>query len=417
LVTQARTSRLRHAVGQHAAGQPASNRPTRSSGDLPPIDVILRGEWHETKQGPVFVRDEWFPVDHQHGTASLCAVLGTRCEALAHLLGTAHAPHSDAPHPARLAFFDIETTGLSGGTGTWVIMAGLGSHEPDGFRMRQYFLADLAYERAMLHMLAADLARFEGLVTYNGRSFDVPFVQTRMTLARVAFPCASLPHFDLLHTVRRLYRHRLQGCRLAEVERHLLRFERPDDVPGVLIPSLYVDYVRTGRAAPLRAVFRHNAEDVLSLVGVLAACARLLSTDDLDPDDAIAAARWWERDGDSERAASLYRSALPWLDGGDDWAWVAGRHARLCKRLGLRAEAVPLWERLWADGDAASGLELAKHHEHRRRDPAAALHVVQRLLSAAAGQDADALEVRLARLQRKIARRSTAAGFARTTDR
>jgi uncharacterized protein YprB with RNaseH-like and TPR domain len=126
--------------------------------------------------------------------------------------------------------------------------------------MRQYFLADIACERAMLAMLAADLARFEGIVTYNGRAFDVPFVETRLTLARIASPCGALAHFDLLHAVRRLYKHRMPGCRLAEAERKLLRIDRPDDVPGAIIPALYFDYVRAGRAGPLRGVFRHNAD-------------------------------------------------------------------------------------------------------------------------------------------------------------
>ena len=161
--------------------------------------------------------------------------------------------------------------------------------------MRQYFLADLAHEQAMLAMLAADTARFDGLVTYNGRSFDVPFVETRLTLARLPSPYAPLAHFNLLHPVRRLYKHRMPGCRLAEAERRLLKLDRPDDVPGWLIPQLYFDYLRAGRASPLRGVFRHNAEDVLSLVGILASLAKLLSSDDTDADDAVAVARWWER--------------------------------------------------------------------------------------------------------------------------
>jgi hypothetical protein len=271
--------------------------------------------------------------------------------------------------------------------------------------MRQYFLADLAYERAMLTMLADDLERFDGLVTYNGRSFDMPFVQSRMTLARVPYSGAAAAHVDLLHVVRRLFRHRMPGCRLADAERELLRIVRSDDVPGALIPPLYFDYVRAGRASPLRAVFRHNSEDVLSLVGVLAACARLLSTDDLDPDDAIAAARWWEAVRERERAAALYRQALPWLEGGDDWAWVAARHARLCKRTGRRDEAVPLWLRLWKEeGDAAAGLELAKHYEHRERNYAVAARLTTALLAGASASDAAPLEARKARLERKLAR-------------
>ena len=134
----------------------------------------------------------------------------------------------------------------------------------------------------------------------------------------------------------------MPGCRLAEAERRLLKLERPDDVPGWLIPQLYFDYLRAGRASPLRGVFRHNAEDVLSLVGILASLAKLLSSDDIDPEDAVAVARWWERANDPDRAAVLYRGALPWLEGGDDWAWAAARHAALCKRSGERIEAVEL---------------------------------------------------------------------------
>jgi hypothetical protein len=373
--------------------------------EMPPIAQILRGDWHDTLHGPVFVRDEWFPLDHLHGALPLRSALDAAPEALRLLLGTAAAPH-----PSRLAFFDIETTGLSGGTGTYVVLAGLGTYEetepgcPPAFRMRQYFLADLAHEQAMLSMLAADTARFDGLVTYNGRSFDVPFVETRLTLARVPSPYPRLAHFDLLHPVRRLYRHRMPGCRLAEAERRLLKIERADDVPGWLIPQLYFDYLRAGRASPLRGVFRHNAEDVLSLVGVLAALATLLSSTDMDPDDAVAVARWWERAADPLRAANLYRGALPWLEGGEDWAWAAARHAALCKRTGDRPEAVALWNRLWAQDDRPAGLELAKHLEHHARDLSAAEEVTSALLIRAPAPERIALEQRLTRLRRKRTR-------------
>jgi hypothetical protein len=268
--------------------------------------------------------------------------------------------------------------------------------------MRQYFLADIAHERAMLAMLAADLRRFDGLVTYNGRAFDVPFVETRLTMARLRSPCDGMPHFDLLHPVRRLYRHRMPGCRLADAERRLLRIERPDDVPGWLIPSLYFDYLRAGRASPLRGVFRHNAEDVLSLVGVLASLGRLLSGAPLDPEDGAAVARWWEHAGEPHRAMRLYREALPWLEGDDDWTWAASRHAALCKRFGHREEAAGLWRSLWAQGDAAAGVELAMHLEHYARDLAPAEDVTLALLREARGAERAALEHRLARLRRKL---------------
>jgi uncharacterized protein YprB with RNaseH-like and TPR domain len=363
---------------------------------------MLRADWHDTTKGPVFVRDDWFPLDHPHGNATLGCALDIDATTLS-LLATG----GDVPHASRLAFFDIETTGLSGGTGTYMVLAGVGSYEtagpgdPPAFRMRQYFLADIAHEHAMLDMLSSDLARFDGIVTYNGRAFDVPFVETRLALARLRSPVARMPHLDLLHPLRRLYKHRMPACRLSDAERRILRIERMDDVPGALIPHIYFDYVRAGRVGALRGVFRHNAEDVLSLVGVLAGLARLIVGEGLDPDDAVAVARWWETRGDETRAAWLYRGALPWLVGGDDWAWAAARHARICRRAGERTEAALLWWKLWESGDRDAGLALAKHLEHHARDYAAALAVAREL---ARDDPSEAIVHRISRLEVRQAR-------------
>jgi uncharacterized protein YprB with RNaseH-like and TPR domain len=394
--------RLRHAVAQHVVA-PATEPPPGPDADL--LRAILRVERHETPAGPVYLRDDWYAPSHQHGALPLEAPLAADPAAVAMILGAGEAPPGH-----RLAYFDIETTGLAGGTGTYVIVAGLGSFEADGYRLRQYFLADVGDERAMLAALADDLARFEGVVTYNGRAFDLPCLEARLTLARLPSPCGRLAHLDLLTAVRRLYRHRMPGCKLSDAERRLLRIERIDDIPGSLIPGMYFDYARAGRVAPLRAVFRHNAEDVLSMAGILARLAGLLAEGDgLEPEDAAAVARWWERAGDERRAMALYRDALPWLVGGEDWAWAAARHARLCRRAGLRDEAVEQWSALWREGDPSAGLELAKHHEHRARDYARAASIVSSLMArcdaaVALGVDQDALEHRLARIRTKAAR-------------
>jgi uncharacterized protein YprB with RNaseH-like and TPR domain len=433
-LTASKVDRLSHAVRVHAAASSPSAPPaTEQRPHDPYLRQTLGIDTLDTPHGPVFVRDDWYAPDHAHGALPLSAALEAPMAALAQLLpaparranvasvpnrGTAAsrrvaaetgcelAERCSTLRPSRLAFFDIETTGLSGGSGTYVVLAGLGSFEPDGFRLRQYFLADVAHERAMLTLLAGDLARFDGIVTYNGRAFDVPVVDARFAMAHVPSPCAALALVDLLHAVRRLYRHRLPGCRLAEAERRLLRIERLDDIPGSLIPSLYFDYVRHGRIAPLRPVFRHNADDVLSLAGILARVVGLLTSDGLDPSDAVAVARWRERMVEPERALPLYRSALPWLEGGEDYAWAATRCARLLRRTGARDEAAAIWSKLWDAGDQASGLELAKHYEHHGRDVAAAEAITLALIAAqrgtaAPGCDLEALELRLARIRRK----------------
>jgi len=385
-----RLERLRAAVRHQ---NPRSAQPPPAS--LPPIREILRGDWHETPHGHAFVREEWLPLDHRHGRIELGAPLAASQRALAALA------RGGSPHPSRLGFFDIETTGLAGGTGTYIILAGLGWFEDGAFRLRQYFLADVGAERAMLALLAQDLGRLGGLVTYNGRAFDVPLTSARFTLTRTPAPLARLAHIDLLHPVRRLYAHRMPGCRLAEAERRLLKLERPDDIPGALIPSLYFDYVRAGRAAPLRAVFAHNADDVLSMAGILAAVARLLEGPEREPEDAVAVARWLEREGDEPAALALYRDALPWLEGGDDWRWAALRYARICRRAGARPEAAALWARLWEAGERDAGLPLAKHLEHHDRDFGAAESVVLALLQRCPPADEPALLRRLERIRRR----------------
>ncbi len=398
--------RLRHAVGATKAAAPVgvSLFKVRTQDELPPLAEILRGEWLDTAHGPVFVRDQWYALEHAHGAHSLGSALSCGDGALSMLLGA-----NDAPSPERYGFFDIETTGLSGGTGTYVVLAALGTFErvvagePPAFRLRQYFLAGLQYEGAMMALIAEDIAGCDALVTYNGRAFDVPVMESRFTLSRVASPCGDLAHFDLLHAVRRLYAHRMPGCKLVDAERRLLRIDRPDDVPGSLIPEIYRDYVTAGRVSRLRGVFRHNAEDVLSLVGILVSLTALLSREEHDPDDAIAVAKWHERTGNGPLAMQMYGDALPWLDGGDDWTWVARRLAILQKKQGRRDDAAKLWERLWSGGDATAGIELAKYLEHHARNLPEAERVVCSL-DQESEQPNQLLSHRLRRIRRKLAR-------------
>jgi uncharacterized protein YprB with RNaseH-like and TPR domain len=362
-----------------------------------PLAEILHGGWRQTEYGPAFVKDINFPLHHVHGNMPLNRVLGQQRDAIHRALCDRKSPPVSS-----LGFFDTETTGLSGGTGTYVFLAGLGSFEKNGFHLRQYFLSSLEDERPMLSALAQDLASLEGVVTYNGRSFDMPVLETRATLARLPMPWKNRPHFDLLRPVRRLYRHRLPSCRLSDAESHILRFQRQGDVPGHLIPALYFDYIRAGRIGPLRGVFRHNADDILSLVGVLASVAALLSQEALEASDAAAVARWWELENEPDRARALYQSALPGLEGGEDWPWAAGRYAMLLKRGGARKEAAPLWHRLWSQGDRGAGIEIAKYLEHEARDLSAAKEVTRTILASCPKTERKKVKHRLERLRRKL---------------
>ncbi|HVR74006.1 MAG TPA: ribonuclease H-like domain-containing protein, partial [Planctomycetota bacterium] len=320
-------------------------------------------------------------------------------EAIAALLGGAPAPDI-----RRLAFLDTETTGLAGGTGTCVFLVGIGTFEEGAFRVRQHFLPAPDRERAMLRLVARELEGTEGLVTYNGRAFDIPALQTRMVIQRLPFGAAALPHFDLLLAMRRLYRNRLPSLRLGEAESRLLGVRRENDIAGHLIPSIYFDWVRAGRLGPLRAVLRHNETDILSLVSILSFAADLFSRPDLDPADLILLARWWEHRDEPVRAEAIYESAVPRLEEGPDWQWAARRYAILLKRSGSRGNAVGLWRRLWARGDIEAGIEVAKYLEHEARDLPAAEEVTSAVLGGAPGPRRAELEHRLSRIRRKLCR-------------
>ena len=194
-----------------------------------------------------------------------------------------------------LLFLDLETTGLAGGAGTYPFLVGCGWFDGAAFRVRQFFLSGFTAEPALLAAVEALAARFSGLVTYNGRSFDVPLLENRFALHRMEGRVTALPHVDLLHPARRLWRSEsaespsgqeasVSGCRLTELEHTLLGHERLGDVPGFEIPSRYFHFVRTGDARPLEAVLEHNRLDLLSLALVTARAAQML-------DDGAAAAR------------------------------------------------------------------------------------------------------------------------------
>jgi tetratricopeptide (TPR) repeat protein len=273
----------------------------------------------------------------------------------------------------------------------------------------------------MLAAVAEVLERCRALVTFNGRRFDLPLLETRLTLSRLPSVAPGLPHLDLLYPARRLYSRRLPSCRLAALECALLGVEREDDVPGWAIPALYFEYVRRGETRPLRAVFKHNALDILSLVVLTAHLGRLWSTLPPDePDDCLALARWEESAGRTLEAITLYEAALgTGLDGGLR-TYARRRLARLCRRQGRWEDAARLWQEEAGDGGPAGQrlealVELAKLEEHRRRDYTAAEALTQRALSllevlsirdGASGMclvQREALEHRLWRLRRRLA--------------
>jgi uncharacterized protein YprB with RNaseH-like and TPR domain len=371
-----------------------------------PAERVLGGEIVDTGDGALLVVRREYPLAHRHGRWALDGVLRAPLPLLSRLART----EAEIAVAEGLLFLDTETTGLAGGTGTYAFLVGAGWIDADRFVVTQYFMRDLDEEPALLAALAPVLARASAVVTFNGSGFDLPLLETRFVLARRRWPSA-LPHLDLLRPARRVWTACFEDCRLSTLERAVLGLAREDDVPGALIPALYFEYLRRRRAAPLARVFAHNRDDVLSLAALLGWFGAALAA---PPGDALAPAEWaglgrlWEP-ADLERALACYRLALDAGLAGEGAHWVRLRLAWWEKRAARWEAACALWEAAAHQPifDPRPWEELAKFHEHRRRDYFAARTIVETALTraSAAGSPArvvEALSYRLTRLARRV---------------
>lgn len=369
---------------------------------------LLGGIAQETEQGTVLVVRHRFELAYRHGHQPLgeARELGPRSLAL---LTRMEGP---VPDGRRLLYLDAETTGLAGGTGTYAFLVGVGFFDEEAFEVRQYFMRDLDEEPALLAALEEVFGRFDGIVTYNGSGFDVPLLETRFVLARRRFPVDGF-HLDLLGPARRLWSARLADCRLGTLEQHVLRFTREDDLPGAVIPSVYFDYLRRKHPGHLSRIFDHNRHDVLSLAalaGWLGSAVARAPAPCFHPEELAGMGRLLEV-FDEERGLACYRMALaqglatPWRER------TLLRLAVFEKRRSRWDEARALWEEVISAGrlfDPRPWAEIAKVHEHRRRDLAAASAVVEEALLRARRVGAPApvqaaFEHRLRRLTRRLA--------------
>ena len=323
------------------------------------------------------------------------------------------------PSGTPLLCLDTETTGLGSAAGTVAFLIGIGWWQGDRMRLVQLLLPDHSEEKALLDALAAEMPTGACLVTYNGRTFDWPLLETRFRMER-RVPPALDGHLDLLLLVRRLFRHRLPDARLQTVERHLLRRHRAPDIPSWEIPAVYHSFLRGGPAGPIRVVARHNAEDVVTLGRILAHLERGYGEGEVrrwaPPGDLVRLARLFRHEGRVDEAVACLEIAGATIDGGDpEVALAIVELARLLRRCGRFAEAGVAWSRLVTATGPLAGLgwiELAKEREHRQRDLAGAWAATDQALLAlyrsrgyGNAMARRALEADLARRRARLARR------------
>ena len=395
--------------------------------DLDRVCSLLGGRLVSTRFGECLVIDRRYESDRWHGDVQIgdCTVEGT--DSL-RLLDPSLAGGSDL---SRTIFIDLETTGLSGGAGTLAFLVGCGYFDIGAFQVRQFLLTSHSGERALLAAVADFFDGADLIVTYNGKTFDVPVMETRWMFHRMEMPLDGVPHFDMLHPARRLWKNRAgdgyedAGCRLSTLERTLFDVRRTGDVPGFDIPARFFGFVRSGDPRPLEPVLEHNRIDLVSLAAVTARAVRLTHDGHQacrDCAEALALGKVFERAEGFDRAEGCYRRATE----SPESMIRADALYRLAVRLRRSRrfeEAAAAWRELLEFTEPRSmrrGLlgelrriaieALAIHHEHRANDLAGARELALAFLEES-GRSTEKVRHRIARLDRKLAKHQDAQLF------
>jgi hypothetical protein len=292
----------------------------------------------------------------------------------------------DIADPDQWLFLDTETTGLAGGSGTYAFLVGIAWWEGGGLEIEQFFLREYSEERSMLFALGERIAEHPVLVTFNGKSFDWPLLETRYRMSRKISVPTPRAHLDFLHPARNLWRLRLGSVRLSELERHVLGWDRGADVLSGLIPQIYFDFLRGGPPEGLVPVLNHNQMDLRGLAALSSRILSLLAdAENLGQDglELFGVSRICEKRGQHTRARKLYEKSIASLLPTETDRAARRSLARLAKREGDFELACELWKD--ALGNSRHGYEayeqLAIYYEHKARDPEQAQQIVREAIN------------------------------------
>jgi uncharacterized protein len=344
-------------------------------------------------QGPLHVRTVCLPVNHRTGRAPIACAREASSELLALL---ALDPQLADCDPRGALFLDTETTGLAGGTGTVAFLVGLGWWREGAFVLEQLLVRTLGEEAPMLARLNERIAQASMLVTFNGKSFDLPLLRTRFVMARMPPPLEP-PHLDLLHVARRVHRRACPGsCRLVALEREVLGFEREEDIESADVAACYWHFLKTGDGRALLGVVEHNAWDVVAMAALVGLYGEPLQRN-ASAGDLVGVARTLHRARALDQAMVMAEAAVARGNGPESLRV----RADIAKARGDRARALADFETLAAAVDDPSvRLELAKLYEHWAKEPGRALEWVAR----GTGETSERAQHRADRLARKAAK-------------
>jgi uncharacterized protein YprB with RNaseH-like and TPR domain len=346
----------------------------------PVMEKILEATMVNTPLGEHFVVEKTYKSCYMHGEIKLDSVFNISPEILKLIAKNSVFESLDF---SRAVFIDTETTGLAGGTGTLAFLIGVGFFEGNDFKITQYFISDYDEEAAALYSLSGLLKNFDSMVSFNGKSFDIPLLSTRYMLNRIENPLEKTFHLDLLACARRLYRERLESVSLSSLETNLLSLEREGDIPGYEIPSVYFKFLRDKNPYPIKPIFYHNRMDILSMVTLTVNMAKSFKAPfdsrNCANQDYYCLGRVFEDMRMFEQSIKCYQKALN----------VSGVRKRSYTQLSLLYKRLDHWqeaESLWIDmaksniNTIFALVELAKYYEHKLKDYDKAAQITQKAL-------------------------------------
>ena len=335
------------------------------------LEEVLSGKFISTPFGDSFVRENYFPQDYKCGEVDLFKIFQSSAKTISGLARDDRLKEIDIH---KTIFLDTETTGLAGGTGTYIFLVGIGYFEGDQFCVRQFFMRDFNEERALLSAVNELLSNFEAIVSYNGKTFDVPLIQSRFIMSGMKLNLENTGHFDLLYPARRLWKRRLENCSLSIVERDILGVIRENDIPGYLIPEIYFRYLKTKDARALKQVFEHNLQDILSLVALVSRMCFLVE-DPLNNTkfgmDIFSIGKMFDGEKKYEQCTHYYTEALKYNLAEEEVLEILRLVSFAYKRQGKWEEAEKIWKEIIEKSTEFIYYpyeELAKYYEHYLKD-------------------------------------------------
>ncbi|OGD15130.1 hypothetical protein A2V47_00435 [Candidatus Atribacteria bacterium RBG_19FT_COMBO_35_14] len=348
------------------------------------IEEVVSGKFISTPFGDSFVRENYFPQDYRCGEVELFQIFQSSAKTISSLARDDRLKKIDMN---KTVFLDTETTGLAGGAGTYIFLVGAGYFEGDQFCVRQYFMRDYNEERALLSAVNELLSNFEAIVSYNGKTFDIPLIQSRFIMSGMKMSLKDPYHFDLLYPARRLWKKRLESCSLSTVERDILGVIRENDVPGYLVPEIYFRYLKTKDARALKQVFEHNLQDILSLVALVSRMCCLVE----DPFnntkygmDIFSIGKMFDEEKRYEQCTHYYTEALKHNLREEETLEILRLASFAYKRQGEWEEAEKIWKKTIERSPEFIYYpyeELAKYYEHHLKDYQKAETIIEESLN------------------------------------